>query len=216
MPSSGNVPGGSLGRARRAELHFDRRSGCVDEREITSFNNVAPRDRFIARQGLPLSGGDDILGESSQPPGVSWGFSAAAAIDPASRVAGVLTGAEFRDRLTLELGSILDADPNAGAVSRPVILPSRSLVVIEPLSDPDILRVLRRSPEPRGSGPRTTVTIAGFPAASCAATSATVEPIDSQAGTRLASQWKSIGVEGAWYLPPQLGTTKLLPVVKAP
>ena len=104
----------------------------------------------------------------------------------------MLTGAEFRDRLTLELGSILDADPNAGAVSRPVILPSRSLVVIEPLSDPDILRVLRRSPEPRGSGLRTTVTIAGFPAASCAATSATVEPIDSQAGTRLASQWKSM------------------------
>ena len=110
MPSSGNVPGGSLGRARRAELHFDRRSGCVDEREITSFNNVAARDRFIALQGLPLSGGDDILvGESSQPLGVSWGFSAAAAIDPAGRVAGVLTGAEFRDRLTLELGSILDA-----------------------------------------------------------------------------------------------------------
>ena len=81
---------------------------------------------------------------------------------------------------------------------------------------PDILRVLRRSPEPRGSGMRSTVTIAGFPAASCAATSATVEPIDSQAGTRLLSQWKSIGVEGAWYLPPQLGTTKLLPVIKAP
>jgi len=79
---------------------------------------------------------------------------------------------------------------------------------------PDILRVLRRSPEPRGSGMRSTVTIAGFPAASCAATSATVEPIDSQTGTRLLSQWKSIGVEGAWYLPPQLGTTKLLLVVK--
>jgi len=87
VPSSGNVPGGSLGRARRAELHFDRRSGCVDEREITSFNNVAARDRFIALQGLPLSGGDDILiGESSQPPGVSWGFSGAAAIDPAAEL----------------------------------------------------------------------------------------------------------------------------------
>jgi hypothetical protein len=196
---------------------FDLVENDIAVIEITSFNNVAARDRFIALQGLPLSGGDDILvGESSQPPGVSWGFSGAAAIDPAGRVAGVLTGAEFRDRLTLELGSILDADPNAGAVSRPVILPSRSLVVIEPLSDPDILRVLRRSPEPRGSGLRTTVTIAGFPAAICAATSATVEPIDSQAGTRLLSQWKSIGVEGAWYLPPQLGTTKLLPVVKAP
>ena len=43
-----------------------------------------------------------------------------------------------------------------------------------------------------------------------------VEPIDSLAGTRLLSKWRSIGTEGAWYLPPQLGTTKLLPVVKAP
>jgi hypothetical protein len=42
--------------------------------------------------------------------------------------------------LTLEVGSILDADPNGGAVSRPVILPGRSLVVIEPLSEPAILR----------------------------------------------------------------------------
>jgi hypothetical protein len=63
---------------------------------------------------------------------------------------------------------------------------------------------------------RTTVTIAGFPAANCAATSATVEPINSQAGTKLLSQWRSIGMEGAWYLPPQLGTAKLLSVVNAP
>jgi hypothetical protein len=196
---------------------FDLVENDIAVIEITSFNNVAARDRFIALQGLPLTGAGDILvGESSQPPGVSWGFSGAAAIDPGGRVAGVLTGAEFRDRMTLELGSILDADPNGGAVSRPVILPGRSLVVIEPLSDPDILRVLGRSPGLRGSGLRTTVTIAGFPAASCAATSATVEPIDSQAGTRLLSQWRSIGMEGAWYLPPQLGTTKFLPVVKAP
>jgi len=196
---------------------FDLVENDIAVIEITSFNNVAARDRFIALQGLPLSGGGDILvGESSQPPGVSWGFSGAAAIDPAGRVAGVLTGAEFRDRVTLELGSILHADPNGGAVSRPVILPGRSLVVIEPLSDPDILRVLGRSPGLRGSGLRTTVTIAGFPAASCAATSATVEPIDSQAGTRLLSQWRSIGMEGAWYLPPQLSTTKLLPVLKTP
>ena len=55
--------------------------------EITSFNSAAARDRFFALQGLPLSGGDDILiGESSQPPGVSWGFSGAAAIDPAAEL----------------------------------------------------------------------------------------------------------------------------------
>lgn len=184
--------------------------------EITSFNNDAARDRFLGLQGLPLYGGEDILvGESGQPLGVSWGFSGAAAIDPAGRVVGVLTGADFRDRTTLELRSILDANRSGGAASQPVILPGRSLVVVEPMRDPDILRALGRSPELRGSGPMTTVTIAGFPAASCAATSATIEPINSQPGTRLLSKWRSIGMEGAWYLPPQLGTAKLLSVVDA-
>jgi hypothetical protein len=128
----------------------------------------------------------------------------------------VLTGADFRDRTTLELGSILDANRSGAAVSRPVVLPGRSLVVIEPPRDPDILRALGRSLELWESGLRTTVTIAGFPAASCAATSATIEPINSQAGTRLLSQWRSVGMEGVWYLPPQLGTAKRLPVVNAP
>jgi hypothetical protein len=181
--------------------------------EIASFNDDPAHDRFLGLQGLPLYGGDDILvGETGQPLGVSWGFSGAAAIDLAGRVVGVLTGADFRDRTTLELGSILDANRSGGAVSRPVVLPGRSLVVIEPLRDPDILRALGRSPELRKSGLRTTVTIAGFPTASCAATSATIEPINSQAGTRLLSQWRSVGTEGVWYLPPQLGTAKLLPV----
>jgi hypothetical protein len=185
--------------------------------EIASFNDDPARDRLLGLQGLQLSGGDDILvDEASQYLGVSWGFSGAAAIDLAGRVVGVLTGADFRDRTTLELGSILDANRGGGAVSRPVVLPGRSLVVIEPLRDPDILRALGRSPELRESGLRTTVTIAGFPVANCAATSATIEPINSQAGTRLLSQWRSLGMEGVWYLPPQFGTAKLLPVVNAP
>ena len=196
---------------------FDLVENDIAVIEITSFNNDAARDRFLRLQGLPLYGGDDILvGEADQPVGVSWGFSGAAAIDPVGRVVGVVTGADFRDRTTLELGSIVDANRSGDVVSRPVTLPGRSLVVIEPLRDPDILHVLGRSPGLRESGLRTTVTIAGFPAASCAATSATVEPIDSQAGTTLLSLWRSIGMEGAWYLPPQLGTTKLLPVVNAP
>jgi len=184
--------------------------------EIASFNNDAARDRFLGLQGLSLDGGEDILvGESGQPLGVSWGFSGAAAIDPAGRVVGVLTGADFRDRTTLKLRSILDANRSGGAASQPVILPGRSLVVVEPLRDPDILRALGRSAEPRGGGLMTTVTIAGFPAASCAATSATIVPINSQPGARLLSKWRSIGMEGAWYLPPQLGTAKLLSVVGA-
>jgi hypothetical protein len=196
---------------------FDLVENDIAVIEIASFNDDPARDHFLGLQGLQLSGGDDILvGETGQYLGVSWGFSGAAAIDLAGRVVGVLTGADFRDRTTLELGSILDANRGGGAVSRPVVLPGRSLVVIEPLRDPNILRALGRSPELRESGLRTTVTIAGFPAASCAATSATIEPINSQAGTRLLSQWRSLGMEGVWYLPPQLGTAKLLPVVNAP
>ena len=185
--------------------------------EIASFDDTAARDRFLRLQGLPLYGGDDIpVGETGQPLGVSWGFSGAAAINLAGAVVGVLTGADFRDHATLELGSILDANRSGGAKSRPVVMPRRSLVVIEPLRGRDILRALGRSVELRESGLRTTVTIAGFPAASCAATSATIEAIDSQAGTRLLSQWRSVGTEGVWYLPPQLGTAKLLSVVNAP
>jgi hypothetical protein len=80
----------------------------------------------------------------------------------------------------------------------------------------DILRALGRSPQQSPRRPRTTVTFAGFPTASCAATSATVKPVNSRAGTRLLSQWRSIGMEGAWYLPPQLGREKILPVSKEP
>ena len=196
---------------------FDLVENDIAVIEIASFNDDPARDRFLRLQGLPLDGGDDTLvGETNQHLGVSWGFSGAAAIDPAGKVVGVLTGADFRDRTTQELGSILDANRSGGAAPRPVILPRRSLVVIEPLRDPDILRALGRPLALRGSGLRTTVTIAGFPAASCAATSATIEPINSQGGTRLLSQWRSVGMEGVWYLPPQLGTTKLLPVVNAP
>jgi hypothetical protein len=195
---------------------FDLVENDIAVIEIASFNDDRAHDRFLRLQGLPLYGGDDILvGKTGQTLGVSWGFSGAAAIDLAGRVVGVLTGADFRDRTTLELGSILDANRSGGAVPRPVVLPGRSLVVIEPLRDPDVLRALGRLPKPRERGLRTTVTIAGFPAASCAATSATIEPINSQAGTRLLSQWRSVGMEGVWYLPPQFGTAKLLSVVNA-
>ena len=113
---------------------FDLVENDIAVIEITSFNNAAARDRFFALQGLPLSGDDDILvGESGQPPGVSWGFSGAAAIDPAGRVAGVLTGAEFRDRMTLELGSILDAHPNGGAVRSLIYRAQNKRAAVRPL-----------------------------------------------------------------------------------
>ena len=51
---------------------FDLVENDIAVIEITSFNNVTARDHFLALQGLPLSGDDDILvGESGQPPGAS-------------------------------------------------------------------------------------------------------------------------------------------------
>ena len=142
-------------RAATRELSvggFDLVENDIAVIEIAAFNDEPARDRFLGLQGLPLYSGDHILvGETGQPLGVSWGFSGAAAIDLAGRVVGVLTGADFRDRTTVELGSILDVNRSGGGVSRPVVLPSRSLVVVEPLRDPDILRALGRSPELRGA-----------------------------------------------------------------
>ena len=83
---------------------FDLVANDIAVLEIASFDNDAARGRYLALNGLPLGGGGDILvGETSQPLGVAWGFSGAAAIDPAGRVLGVLTGADFRDRTTLIL-----------------------------------------------------------------------------------------------------------------
>ena len=196
---------------------FDLVENDIAVIEISSFYEHSARARYLELHGLPLTGSDDILvGESSGPLGASWGFSGAAAIDPTGRVLGVLTDADFRDRATVELASIIDANQNGNAVPRRVVLPARSLVVIEPLRDPNILRALGRSSEARESGPRTTVTLAGFPSASCAATSATVEPINSGIGTELLSRWGSMGMEGAWYLPPEFAAGKPLSLVNSP
>jgi hypothetical protein len=190
---------------------FDLVANDIAVLEIASFDSQAARRRFLALDGLPLTSDNDILvGETSRPVGATWGFSGAAAIDPAGRVLGVLTGADFRDRTTLTLASILDTAQSGGAVPRPVTLPNRSLVIVEPLQSPDILRALGRSPQPGPNASRTTVSLVGFPLASCAATSAVVVPINTEAGARLLSQWRSAGMEGAWYLQPPLGTAKIL------
>src|SRR6516164_2935407 len=69
------------------------------------------------------------------------------------------------------MGLILDANQNGGAVRQSVILPARSLVIVEPLHR-DIFRALGHSTNPPPTRPRTTLTFAGFPTANCAATSA--------------------------------------------
>ena len=180
--------------------------------EIAAFNDDVARRRFQALAGLPFDQGDDILvGETGQQlPGASWGFSGAAAVDPSGRVVGVLTGADFRDRTTPTLASILDARSSGGAVPRPVTLPARSLVIVEPLSSKDILHALGRSPKPRTSAAGVVVTLAGFPLANCAVTSATVAPINGKDGTETLARWEKVGIEGAWYLQPQLGSAKYL------
>jgi len=178
--------------------------------EIADFADARARERFSRLVGLPINS-DDVLriGEASDPIGAVWGFSGAAAIDRQGRVVGVLTGADFRGRVTLELGSIAGSNASGWPVTRPVTLPRRSLIVVEPIRAPEILRALGpgaiHQPEPA----ETDVTLAGFPLASCAATAAELESPSSEAGRMLLSHWQAAGLEDAWLLPPRLDATKL-------
>jgi len=178
--------------------------------EIASFSDAKARERFAHVDGLQVRSADRLMvGEASDPAGVAWGYSGAAAIDRDGRVVGVLTGADFRGRVTLNLGAVQEADADGMPLTHPVTLPRRSLVVIEPLGAPEILRELGVSPPRRGQAGETPVVLAGFPLASCAATSARLQSADSSAGVELLSKWQSIGQVGAWFLPPQIDAKKL-------
>ena len=83
LGTGGGVGGLGPRRSRKMTSHvmlsngaayvLDCGVGVIDQYALTGIPfSAAARDRFIALQGLPLSGSDDILvGESSQPPGVS-------------------------------------------------------------------------------------------------------------------------------------------------
>ena len=177
--------------------------------EIEQFIDDAARRRLDAAAGLPIDSDDTLrIGEASEP-GAVWGFSGAAAVDRGGHVIGVLTGADFRGHVTLETGSIQETNFAGHVVARPVTLPSRSLVVIEPIGAPNLRRELGLSePRPRRDATMEIV-LAGFPVTSCAATTATVDAAQSSASAALLSKWQNIGQTGAWPLPPHFNGNKL-------
>jgi len=178
---------------------------------IAAFTSTASQARFQHIEGLAIatSGGSILVGEASDPVAVAWGFSGAPAVDAEGRVVGVVTGADFRGRVTVELGSIADTEAGHPAV-RKVTLPSQSLVVVEPLVPGEILQEL--APSVAADTPsEIPVVIAGYPLASCAATATALKAAESSAGAALLAKWRGIGPTGAWLLPPKLGMMHLTP-----
>jgi len=178
---------------------------------IAAFTSTASQARFQHIEGLAIatSGSSILVGEASDPVAVAWGFSGAPAVDAEGRVIGVVTGADFRGRVTVELGSIADTEAGQPAV-RKVTLPSQSLVVVEPLVPAEILQEL--APRVAADTPsEIPVVIAGYPLASCAATATALKAVESSAGAALLAKWRGIGPTGAWLLPPKLGMMHLTP-----
>lgn len=147
--------------------------------EVARFATASARERFRQIQGLPVASSDTLLvGETGAPYGAAWGFSGAAAVDPAGNVVGVLTGADFSGRVTLDLGSVQEANVAGKLVERAVVLPAQSLVVVEPLNSPEILKALAVPPARHAASTAGGVVMAGFPLASCAAITARLERAD--------------------------------------
>lgn len=178
--------------------------------EIAQFVDQRTRGRFARLRGLPIAGDDAIrVGEASDPIGAIWGFSGAAAVDDKGRVVGVLTGASFRGRVTMELGSVQEANAAGVPVTRSVTLPTRSLIVVEPLHAAAIEAALGAAPIIESAPASAAVVLAGFPLASCASTSARLESVATKAGLDLLSRWQRVGPVDAWFLQPPLDQTKL-------
>ena len=178
--------------------------------EIARFSDAAARDHFAGIDGLSVRvGGTLMVGETGNPVGVIWGFSGAPAVDRDGQVVGVLTEADFRGRTTLTLGTIQAAGADGRPQSREVTLPSRSLVVVEPLHTPKILRELKLSEAYRSDRGETPVLLTGFPFASCASTSARLKAADSPDGAKLLKKWQSVGPVDAWLPPFAFSVTKL-------
>jgi hypothetical protein len=189
---------------------FDIAADDVAVLEIAGFADAKARERFVQLSGLPVNS-DEVLrvGETSGPIGAVWGFSGAAAIDREGRVMGVLTGADFRGRVTLELGSIEGSNAAGRPIIRSVTLPRQSLIVVEPLHSPEILQALGPAAIHQTEPGETAAVFAGFPLATCAATSATLESAASVNGAAMLARWQAIGQQDAWLLPPRLDATKL-------
>jgi hypothetical protein len=177
--------------------------------DMAQFSGDIARARFTALEGLPARAGSALMvGETNGPTGVIWGYSGAPAVDRDGEIIGVATGADFRGRVTRNLGLIQDSDASGRPHNSDITLPNRSLVLVEPLHTPEILAALDLSetaPKAQSEGP---VVLAGFPFASCASTSARLQPAESADGMQLIKKWQLLDQVGAWWL-PSLGSRKL-------
>ncbi|MGO9984507.1 MAG: hypothetical protein ACLPIX_09910 [Rhodomicrobium sp.] len=206
------VPGvAAAGSAKKIEAAgVDLTVNDIAVLRIDSFSSPAAEKRFAALDGLSVrANGPLMVGETTGVAGVAWGYSGAAGVDAEGRVAGVLTGADFRGRVSLILPSIQEADASGELRGRPAALPNRSLAVVEPIHGEAILRELKLAAIEPGDGEETRVVFAGFPSANCASASAVLQAVDSKAGTKLLKLWASTDQEGAWWLPAPFSISKL-------
>jgi hypothetical protein len=180
---------------------------------IAQFSDETARNRFSELDGLPVSsGGALMVGETSGHAGVSWGYSGAPAVDDTGEVIGVAIGADFRGRVTQRLGAIQEPvsdDQQSGEIT----LPKRSLVVVEPLRAPEIVRALGLREHASSKPTESSAVLAGFPFASCASTSARLLAADSAAGASILKKWQQLDQTDAWWL-PSLGHRKLRLVLR--
>src|SRR5215471_7317193 len=171
--------------------------------EIARFAGPAALQRLSRLDGLEVAAsGPLMVGETDGRTGVAWGYSGSAAVDQQGHVVGVLTSADFRGRVSVNLATIQEAKSGGRPADVATTLPDRSLVVVEPLEDPAIIHELQQAGVPSERRRTIKVVFAGFPSASCASTSARLQPAASPAGTELLGKWGAMDESDAWRIPP--------------
>jgi hypothetical protein len=181
---------------------------------IVQFSDERARRRLSELDGLPVSsGGALMVGETSGRAGVIWGYSGAPAVDETGEVIGVAIGADFRGRVNQSLGTIQEPAPDDQQTGE-IALPKRSLVVVEPLRAPAIMRALGLREHASAERSESSVVLAGFPFASCASTSARLHTADSVAGAILLKKWQQLDRTDSWWL-PSLGGKKIRLVLQS-
>src|SRR5262249_38257421 len=129
---------------------------------IAQFSDEGARTRFGELDGLPVSsGGALMVGETSGRAGVIWGYSGAPAVDDTGAVIGVAIAADFRGRVNQRLGTIQEPAPDDQQTGE-IALPKRSLVVVEPLRAPEIMRALGLGEHASAEHSESSVVLAGF------------------------------------------------------
>jgi len=172
--------------------------------EIARFAGPAALQRLSRLDGLQVdASGPLMVGETDGRTGVAWGYSGSAAVDQEGHVVGVLTSADFRGRVSVNLATIQEAKTGGRPIDVATTLPDRSLVVVEPLQDPGIIDELQQARVPSESRRTIKVVFAGFPSASCASTSARLHAATSPAGAELLGKWGAMDESDAWRIPPR-------------